>query len=513
MDGIDITDVSATQAAPRFEHILSSGVHRVEILRGPQGLIFGADAGGIVNITTPVHSDGLSGSINAEAGRYGTFQLGAHVAGGSERIDFAASASDYQTDGFNARSDDTVLRDDDGYENTTLHGRLGWNVSEALRVEVVARDVEGEGDYDNCGFPRSDDCTSEFDQSAWRAAADLQLGAFSHQLAYTGNQTERQFYTEGAPAFGSEGELERWSYLGRFVAGDSISLVFGADLQTEHLDDGTFDRERDQDGYYLEYQGGFGGRVFVTAGARYDDNEDFGTYTTYRVSGAYLIPLNAGELKLKGTYGTGFRAPSLYEIAYNDGAFAFPPASDTQLQEEQSEGYDLGLVWATDAGLYLEATYFDQEVSDEIYFDLVGFSGYLQGSGETDSTGVELVALVPLGESLALTGNYTYNDTDDTTGDARIRRPEHLFNLGLDWRPQAGRVVLGIHLRGAYEAQDIDGSSLDDYEVVNVNASYNFPGGLSLYGRVENLFDEDYQEVPNYNTSGAAAYAGVRYNF
>jgi vitamin B12 transporter len=477
--------------------------------------MYGADAGGIVNIITRSGGDGFDGHVSAEGGRYDTRQLGADLAGGNEVVDFALSAADYSTGGFNARADDTVLRDDDGYDNTTMHGRIGWNATDTLRLELVARDVSGEGEYDNCfgSEGRSDDCENEYDQSAWRVAAELAADAFSHQLAYVVNETERQFYTEGLAAFGSEAELEKWSYLGRFQGGDTLSLVYGVDLQSETMDDGFIRHQRDQDGYYLEYQGSHLDDLYLTAGIRYDDNEDFGSHTTYRVSAAYVITMGSGELKLKGAYGTGFRAPSLYEIVTNDSPWAFPPASAVELQEEDSEGYDLGVVWANPDGLYLEVTYFEQAVENEIYYDLEFFSGYLQGDGETESSGIELVADVPLLDSLFFTGNYTYNDTEQSSGGQRARRPEHLANLGVTWRALDERLVLGLTVRGSYDSVDVDGSSLDDYEVVNLNASYDLTDSLNLYGRVENLLGADYEEVPNYNSPGAAAYAGVRYSF
>ncbi len=517
LDGIDISDTSGPQVSPRFEQLLSSGVQRVEILRGPQGLMYGADAGGVVNISTIAPTQGLGGEISAEGGRYGSSQLAGNVGGGNDTVDFNLSVADFQTDGFNARDTDTVLKDDDGYDNTTANARLGYKVSEELRLSLVGRTVEGENRFDDCftvdTFEPTDRCRDDFEQQAWRAAADYEAGRFTHQLAYNGNDTDREFYSAGASSFGAKGTLQRTGYLGSFNGSDALRLVYGVDLEQESLDDGSTDVSRNQDGYYFEYQGGFGDRLFVTAGTRYDDNDDFGSHTSSRVSAAWLFALAGGELKLKSAYGTGFRAPSLFEVAYNAGDFAFPPASDTTLKEEKSSGYDAGLSWLDASGLYLEAVYFDQKVEDEIYFDLTDSSGYLQRSGDTDSSGVELSADWPVIESLSLRANYTYNDTETSTGSRRPYRPQHLANLGISWRTLAQRLTLGANLRLSEDTQDIDGSQLDDYQLLGLNASYQLTQALQLYGRVENALDEDYQEVPTYNTSGAAGYAGVRYTF
>ena len=517
IDDIDISDTSGTQVSPRFEQLLSSGVQRVEILRGPQGLMYGADAGGVINITSITPADSLGGQLSAEAGRYGTQQFAGRVGGSNETLSFTVSAADLESDGFNARTTDTDLRDDDGYENTTLHARLGWNVTDDLRLGLTVRDVEGDNEYDGCftvdTFASTNDCRDEFEQTIWRVAADYRHGNLTHQLAYSENDTDKAFFSEDRPSFAAEGSLEKTSYLGSFRHSDSLQLVYGVDLETESIDDGTFDDERDQDGYYLEYQGGFTERVYITAGARYDDNDDFGSNTSYRVSGAWLTPMTDGELKLKGSYGTGFRAPSLYEIAYNGGAFAFPPASQVTLDAEESAGFEVGLTWTSATGLYLEANYFDQTISDEIFFDLAGFSGYLQSDGDSDSQGVELIALWPVIESLSISGNYTYNDTETDAGSARAFRPEQLANIGINWLPTAGTLVLGLNVRLSRDAEDVNGSSLDDYEVLDLNASITIVKGLDIYGRIENLLDEDYQEIPTYNTSERAAYAGIRYSF
>jgi vitamin B12 transporter len=517
LDGIDIADAASTQVGTRVGQLMSSGIHRVEILRGPQGLMYGADAGGVVNITTRPSRQGFGGDVSAEGGRYGSQQIAANIGAGNETVEFTLAATDYQTDGFNARDSDTVLRDDDGYQHTNFHGRAAWNISKDLSLELVGHDTDSENEYDACytvdDFSATDRCRNDYDQQAWRSAVNYQLGRFDHQLAYNYSDTDSKDYSEGIYSFGSKGEIEKASYLGTASINDSTRLIYGAELLTETIDNGSFDDDRDQSGYFLEYQGSFGNALYLTAGTRYDDNDDFGTHSTYRASAAYLVAFAEGELKFKAAYGTGFRAPSLYEIATNTGPFAFPPASDTKLQEEESEGYDLGFVYATDAGLYLEANYFDQSIDDEIYYDLINYSGYLQANGSTDSSGVELIAELPLWLGLNASANYTYNDTEDAEGESRVRRPEHMANLKLGWQGLNNKLILGLHVRLSRDAVDIDGSDIDNYEVVDFNASYELLQGLQVFGRVENLLDEDYQEVPGYKTSGAAGYAGVRYAF
>jgi vitamin B12 transporter len=517
LDGIDISDASSPQVSPRMEQLLSSGIGRVEILRGPQGLMYGADAGGVINITSLEPNDDSIGQLSAEAGKHGTTEYAGNLGAEIGSFDVALSAARLETDGFNARSTDADLRDDDGFQNTTLHGRFGWNASESLRAQLVVRQVDSDNDYDSCfttdTFSPTDKCTDKFEQNSMRISGEYTDGNFMHELAYNISDTDREFYSEGISSFRPKGEIESAGYLGSYRHSQALQLVYGIDLETESIDDGSFDTDRDQDGYYLEYQGSFVDNIFVTAGARYDDNEDFGSHTSYRVSGAYLIPLGSGETKLRGSYGTGFRAPSLYEISYNAGPFASPPASDTQLKEEKSSGFDLGVSWTSPQGLYLEAVYFDQTVSDEIFFDLAGFSGYLQGNGDADSSGVELVLEWPVADSISLAANYTYNDTETESNAPRAFRPQYLANLGVNWQPLNSRLVIGVNARLSRDAQGVAGESLDDYEVIDLNASFKVFAGVEVFGRIENLTDTDYEEVPTYNTSSRAGYAGVRYNF
>jgi vitamin B12 transporter len=516
LDGIDISDTSSPQVSPRLEQLLSAGIERVEILRGPQGLGYGADAGGVINIRSRAPSAGLGGELSAQTGTYGTQQLGLSIGGRSERVEALLTAAQLETDGFNARTTDTAPADRDGYDNRTVHGRLGWRAAERLKLELVARSVEGENDFDSCfraDFSATDHCSDRFEQASWRAAASLEGDDSSHQLAVSESGTTREFFADGAQFYAAEGMLRRLSYVGSWRGGEVLALIAGADAERESIDDGSFDRARDQFGAYAELQGQFDRGLTIAAGLRFDDNEDFGSFTSYRLSASKVIGLPGSELKLKTSIGTGFRAPSLYEISYNGGPFALPPAASESLAEEQSSGYDLGATWALTSGSYLEITWFDQEVDNLITFDLVGFSGYLQTPGESRSRGVELAGRYALPGGFTVGGNYTWNDTESVDGSQRPFRPRQLANLTLSHTALDNRLRSGIGLRASRDAVDTAGAALDDYLLLDISVRYRMTAGLELFARLENALDEAFVEVPTYNSAGRTAFTGLRYAF
>ena len=507
VDGMRILDPSTTQVSTAFENLLSDGLGRIEVLRGPQGLAYGADAGGVININTRAVDDGFQLGADAQAGRYGSQQYAANIAGGSGKVDYFISGTDFSTDGFNSRVSDSVLSDDDGYENTTLHTRLGVDVTNQLRIELVHRNVVGENEFDSCfSGGRADDCADTNELNASRLAVAYTSAISSHSLSYNRTKTDRESFALGVSSFSAEGELERIEYLGTATELPGFDLVFGADHE-QAANNGT---GRDNSGLFFEYLSDFSDALYLTAGVRHDDNDDFGSNTSYRISGARLFELDAGTLKFKAALGTGFRAPSPFEISYNSGPFAFPPASGIALAQEESKGWETGVEYSSDR-MRLEAVYFDQDVENAIFFDLASFSGYLQDIGSSTSKGIELSAEFSLAESWRVRGNYTYNKTERPDGSQRLLRPENLFNAGVFYSSRDGRFNFNGYYRAQADSIDNGNIALEDFAVVDLTASYQLNQYLRVYGRIENLLDEDYQEINDYNTSGSALFFGLRY--
>lgn len=518
LDGIDIGDPSAPQTVTQMEHIMSEGISRVEVLRGPHGMSYGADAGGVILISTANNGkDGLAGSVNLEGGSYGTKNTSGDFSLANESLFFYLNASQMETDGFNSSTADDVNPDDDGYENTTIHTKVSAKIIDHLRVEAVYRLTEGETEYDGCysaSFSLVHECNSDYDQSSQRLA--LYFDQFGEQqLAYNKTDIERIYYAEGEFSFGAEGSITKLEFLGQAELSTAHTFIYGLDSKTDELlaEEGgePVTQERDQYGAHLEYQGNIDKRLYLNLGLRRDDNEDFGTHNSWRSGAAWLFTVNNNdELKLKASYGTGFRAPSVYEEYQNSSSFVDMPA----LHEESTRGFDIGLEFFGQDKLHLHALYFHQQVEDEIYYDMLNFTGYLQGDGESTSSGVELIAEVPVNPVWSYTLNYTYTDSENNDGSVRSRQPRNSAKLGLLARLLDERLTLAVHLRANTDIYDAAAAEWqDNYQVLDANIRFAVIDKLHLFLQVENILDEEYESVAGYYAAEASAYAGVKFHF
>ena len=512
-DGLRLSDPSATQVATPVEHILSDGIGRVEILRGPQGLNFGADAGGVIAISSKKDEEGLNANLSAQSGRYGTNQGNLSLIGSNKKADFSIFANQVETDGYNAQTADSLLKDSDGYENDTIHARVGAKLTDEIQLQAVHRNVKGDSEYDGCFLQTTiHDCQSSYRLKASRLSLDYNSETATHSLAYNKTDTDRDYFSAETLAFDSVGEINRLEYLGSLTGFNNFTLIFGVDLEEEV----NGQLERDNQGYYVEYLSDFSNNFLITAGVRRDDNDDFGSHTSHRISSAYLFDWQNSSVRLKASYGSGFRAPSLYEVDYNAGPYSFPPASDVSLTEETSSGFEYGIEFLRNSGSRAELTFFDQKIDDAIYFDLSGYSGYLQERGTSQSSGVEFNTSIILSDSIGFQANYTYNDTERPNGLQRLRRPEQLSNFGINYENDSGKLRVNTFYRISKNSVDERFGTLvdlEDFEVLDVSIAYAITPQIEVFARIENVLDEKYQEISGYLTPRRGSYAGFRINF
>ncbi|MFH1027580.1 MAG: TonB-dependent receptor, partial [Pseudomonadota bacterium] len=265
-------------------------------------------------------------------------------------------------------------------------------------------------------------------------------------------------------------------------------------------------------GYYLQDQVRLWDDWFTTMGVRLDDHSRFGTEATYRFTSAYTVKQT--NTTVKGSYGTAFKAPSLYQL--------YEPAyGDVNLRPEKNTGWDLGVEQSLFGGkLTMGATYFHNDFDDLINFDS-SLSKY-KNIGRTMTQGVELTAAVRPMDELTLRAGYTYSETEDKeTGLELLRRPKNKINFDGNYRfmknanVNLGIIYVGSRFDNVYDPTTYASTrvKMGDYMLVNLSATYDIAKNLRIFGRVDNLFDRSYEEVTGYGTAGISAFGGVKVSF
>jgi len=253
-------------------------------------------------------------------------------------------------------------------------------------------------------------------------------------------------------------------------------------------------------------------------GLRIDDHDRFGSDTNYKVSSAWLIEKT--RTKFKGSWGTGFKAPSLYQLYAPANPAWWFLGGNSDLSPEKSESYDIGLeqkIWGDRVSF--EITYFHNEFDDMIdyYVDPITWQGTYKNIAKAETQGMEVAISVEPIEGLKIGANYTYTDTEDkTTGLELLRRPEDKFRFNINYSfIGKGNVNLGLIYVGRRQDYDANLNRITQpsYTKVDLATTYDLTEYLQIFGRIENLFDKDYQEVHGYVTPGISFYGGVKATF
>ena len=515
IDGIDISDPSSPQIAPRMEHILAPALERVEVLRGTQGLLWGADAGGVISLTSRRATEQPSITVSAERGGYG-FETESIVAssGATSLGEMTAVLNHVGMDGFNALKSDTQLADNDGYDNDSY--RLSYTTPQwqGWSATISAREVDAATDYDGCGrfdesfsFISSNDCSDGYNNETQAVVVRHAGDGNSTQISVSESDSDRAYFTDGLFQFALKGSNEQMSVSHNRTLTENYDLTVGVDLDEQSYDDGFGTaRSRDNEAIFMNVRRSTD-KVTLSTAVRSDDNEDFGRFTSWRITA--LTETGVDGVAFKAAYGTGFRAPSPYEVGSNQSPFALPEARETALNEEQSEGWEMGLRGSQER-LSWELTYFDQEVSDAIvysYNPALFAGGYLQIPGTSQFSGVEATAAWEIGEGVTLEGFVTDLSADDANGNDLPYRPETTAQVSA--RYSAAKIDWLLLARYTSDRSDGFGTRLSEYTVMDGSFRYAITDELNVSVRAENLTNEGYSDIVGYRSAGRTFYVGL----
>lgn len=511
VDGVEVSDPSAFGGAFNFAHLTANNVARVEMIRGPQSAVWGSDAiGGVVNIITKRGRGPLRAFIEGEAGSYGTYRGAVGFSGGEEAIDYSLSASWFNTEGISAADTDFAGNGErDGYRSGSVASRVGLHFTEDFDTNLVVRYLNTQSDTDGGLGVAGDQIGREVDEEHWYLKVEPVLRLFDDQweqrLSVTYTDISREDPLGFTPSFDGTRTRVGWHHTVTAVEQHTFSFGVESDRET-YTDTGTHQqRAHLTSGYLQDHIAVVPETVFITLSGRVDHHDEFGSEWTWRVAPAWH--LHETHTVLRGSYGTGFRAPSLPEL-YS--AFGSPT-----LEPEESKGWDVGIDQSFfGEKLVVGATYFHNDIDQLV----AGFP--LANIGDATTQGVELSAVILPAENWSIRGSYTYLDTDDGAGGKLLRRADQQFSVDVSWDVVPEQVNLTLAAAYIGERADTDFSvfpgrpvTLDPYTLVTLAGRWRVDDNLEVFGRVENLLDDDYQEIYGAGEVGIGAYAGVRYTF
>ena len=540
MDGVELNDPITPSRSVDLAHYSLDNVERIEVLRGPQSTLYGSDAiSGVINIITRKGDGRPAISFSSHAGSYGTFSGTTTFNGSSEKINYSLGASFFQSTGFSAANKSYEGNSEkDGYQNLTFSGRLGFHLSDNFEFDFVARRIETEIDIDNFGGAYGDDpnniqtYNSLFlkGQTRWllwnnRWEQKLNLSVVDYDRAYE-NPTDEFHPFDSEQAYYSS-RFYKIDWQNNLYLHETNTMTFGIDFQEEHGESeytsegqwgpyhSLFPHQKTRTtGLYVQDQLRLGGQFYATLGTRLDIHSQFGSSLTFRLAPAYLI--QSTGTKIKGTIGTGFKSPSLYQL-YAQGTLWGPIGNDT-LTSEKSTGWDIGMEQTfLSEKITLSAQYFSHTYNNLIDFDFL--EGYIN-IAKAESKGFEFGFMGQITENLSFYACYTTsNHRDKYTGESLLRRPNSHFQsrININFLTK-GNIEFSLQSIGKRDDIEFVGFSSNrvtmlSYSLFNSTISYDVLPSTQIFLRLENIFNVDYETVKGYGAPDFSFYGGFRLNF
>jgi vitamin B12 transporter len=542
LDGIEINDPSSPSGAFDFANLLLDDVEQIEIVKGAQSVLYGSDAiGGVIQIRTKQGKGSLTTNAKFEFGTNQAHREVIGLSGSTNLISYSAQYSSFKTDGESIAAKKRLSqtngpRDDDGYDNETLSFKLGLTPSDKFNASFGAKYSKADNEID--AFLADDlDANGESDQlflnamfqgnffdDQWQSTLSL-----NHTHIKRKNRNDRQLTSEDFDKTDFDGKKNKLGLQNdfHFIANNLITLGF--EIEKENIDSEGETRfgstifpdfvikqltraESRTKSIYLQDQIDLFSNLHLTLGLRHDDPDQFDSETTYRASLNYQL---TPDTRFTAAYGTGFKAPSLFNLAglspNNSGSAFF---GNPDLKPETSKDWEISLAsnfWQD--RISTQISYFESDIEDMIVtVFLPSFDTTPVNRDEANIQGVESILKLALSERLDIDLSHTFTSAKDDNDQLLLRRPKHKASAQLNYNPLSALNLNATLLHiGSWKDIDDAGSriDLDNYTTLNLAANYRLSSQVRLFTRIDNIGDKTYEPAFGVQGLGTTVYVGI----
>ena len=545
VDGVPANDASGISGQFDITHFSIDQIERVEILKGAQSVLYGSDAvAGVINIITRKQSSNKKAGLNATlaGGSYGTIKGDFGISGVADAFTYNLQYSKLKSDGFSAAQDVTGKNnfDRDGFNQDAVGLNVTAKAAKNWQLRLFGKYAKYKADIDDGAFTDDKNKTikNKNVQLGINSVTQFSKGSFTVNLNL--NNIERNLNDEkNIPADPNDFDPFHGVYKGKSLFAEAytnlnvtkhIGFLAGADVRNQKADIETTYGNLGADslkatqvsGYaslHVQSIGGFNAEL----GSRYTHHSTFGSAFTYSFNPSYIINQ---QVKLFANIATGFRAPSLYNLASEYG--------NNNLKPEKSNSYEGGIQFFNKQNTAnVRFTYFNRHIKDVIIFKSIAVSPYGQyvNADKQDDNGFELEVILHPTDKLRITANYAFvnghikslsaNTGKDTSIYNLYRRPKNTFNAGFAWQASK-KLTTSIGLKWMDKRDDLffnpvtyatERVQLKSYYTINIYTSYQVNNKIKFFADLQNVTDQKYFDIYGYNSRRFNLIAGVSVTF
>ena len=509
IDGMPVGDPSMISNEFDLNLVPLNLIERIEILKGAQSTLYGSDAiGGVINIITKNKSiPNFSGDFST--GSYGTRKLNLQHSNTIGKLNYAVGFGNEAATGFSSATDMTGKNnfDKDGYKNNNWFANINYTINQNWNIKASTHQTSYNADIDYGAF--KDDKDEKFHNATKLTGLLLKykkektIFQFQYQLSTQDRQYKNDSVDKTYTIFEDNQYTGKSHYADAFYStsiSKNIQWIVGADFrygsyQQTYISLSKYGPYNDNFKDTFQYQTALYSSLLINdasnkwlleLGGRMNKHDRYGSNQTFTISPSYKLN---STFRLMASASTGYKAPSLYQLSYNE-----------KLKPEQSFNTEIGIEYKTNT-VFARAVYYNRTIDNGIDYNWKA----------NEKNNIALNYTLMNGQE---TNQNRATTTDTITYNYLLKRPKNSF--GIQWTYQASpKLNFSIAARyiskrydvGGYAADDV---TLDSYTLLNAHIQYNCNKHILLYADGQNLGNAVFHEINGYNAMGRMIMLGIR---